>query len=98
MLSCVFSRRKQPPCIVRFGKEKLNRKKSHKFLGVTLDEGLKFTEHITKVRGKAWRAYHDIRRVVGEGWGASTQAVIRLYEGLVRPTLEFASLVWDGAS
>ena len=94
----VFSRRKQPPCLVRFGEEKLRQKSSHKFLGVTLDAGLKFSEHITKVRAKAWRAYHDIRRVVGEGWGASTQAVIRLYEGLVRPTLEFASMVWDGAS
>lgn len=94
----VFSRQQQPGVTIRFGGKTLRQKLSHKCLGVTLDAGLRFSEHIAKVRAKAWRAYHDIRRVVGEGWGASTQAVIRLYEGLVRPTLEFASMVWDGAS
>ena len=35
---------------------------------------------------------------MGDGWGATTKTVMRLYEGLVRPILESACVVWDGAS
>jgi len=94
----VFSRKKQPDSYVCFGEHLLHRKEIHKCLGVYLDEGLYFSHHIAQVKAKSWRAYHDIRRVVGEGWGASTQVIVGLYEGLVRPVLEFACMVWDGAA
>ena len=54
-------------------------------------------EHIRRVKGKAWRVLHDIRRLVGEQWGATLPVVIKLYLALVRPILEYACPVWDCA-
>ena len=76
----------------------MKRKASHKYLGVVFEENFSFSKHIKRVRAKAWSAYHAIRRVVGEKWGATTKIVVRLYEGLVRPILESACVVWDGAT
>ena len=94
----VFSRRVHKDPVVKFGECAPRRKLQHKCLGVIFDGGMYFAEHIAHVKAKAWRAYHAMRRIVGERWGVSTQAVVRLYEGLLRPVLEFACMVWDGAS
>jgi len=94
----VFSRRVQPDPEVRFNGGLLRRKHVHKCLGVHLDGALRFSHHIDQVKAKTWRAYHSMRRIVGNDWGASLSAVKKLYEGLVRPVLEYACIVWDGAA
>ena len=94
----IFSRSKKVDQQVRFGQQELHRLTSHKHLGVIFNESLTFTEHITRVKAKAWSAYHAIRRAVGSQWGATTKTVMRLYEGLVRPVLEAACVVWDSAT
>ena len=94
----VFSRQVQRDPDVRFGTTPLRRVRVHKCLGVYLDQALNFSHHIEQVKAKSWRAYHSVRQVVGNDWGASLNAVKRLYEGLVRPVLEYACVVWDGAT
>ena len=94
----IFSKRAKPSQEVKFGDQSLSRQQSHKYLGVIFDESLTFSEHIARVKAKSWSAYHAIRKVVGNEWGATTKTVMRLYEGLVRPILEAACVVWDGAS
>lgn len=94
----VATEKKQQDIRVRFGAEELKRKSSHEYLGVVFEETFSFSKHVARVRAKAWSAYHAVRRVVGEKWGATTKIVIRLYEGLVRPILESARVLWDGAS
>ena len=94
-----FASQKQPDERVTFGHQQLNRLSSaYKYLGVWFSESLSFTEHIKRVKGKAWRALHDIRRVVGDKWGATLPVVMKLYTALVRPILEYACEVWDTAS
>ena len=93
-----FSRRVHKDPVVKFGECTLRRKLQHKYLGAIFDGGMYFAEHITHVKAKAWRAYHVMRRIAGERWGVSTQAGVRLYEGLSQHVLEFACMVWDGAS
>ena len=94
----IFSRRITESPVVTFGKERLKQLTSHKHLGVTFNGRLNFSEHIAHVKAKAWSAYHAVRRVVGHNWGVTTGTVMRLYIGLVRPILESACVVWDGAS
>ena len=94
----IFSRKRTSDVDVRFGEESLKRKSSHKYLGVIFEENFSFSKHLARVKAKAWSAYHLVRRVVGERWGATTKAVVRLYEGLIRPILEAACVVWDGAT
>ena len=40
---------------------------------------------------------HEIKRVVGDEWGATLPVVLKLYSALVRPVLEYACTVWDCA-
>ena len=94
----IFAKRPQPDLNVMFGDQLLKRQRSHKYLGVIFNESLNFSEHIARVKAKAWSAYHAFRKLVGSNWGATTKTVMRLYEGLVRPILESACVVWDGAS
>ena len=94
----IFSRRASPDQRVRFGDQQLTRQFRHKYLGVIFDQSLTFSDHLSLVKAKAWAGYHAVRRVVGNNWGATTRTVVKLYEGLVRPILEAACVVWDGAS
>ena len=92
----IFARRRQQDVAMAFGHAKLKRiTGSHKYLGVWFTESFSFRDHIKRVKGKAWRALHDVKRIVGVETGATTLVVLRLYEALVRPILEYACCVWD---
>ena len=92
----LFANRKQREMHISFGHQQLRRlTAAYKYLGVWFSESLSFVEHIRRVKGKAWRVLHDIRRLVGEQWGATLPVVIKLYLALVRPILEYACPVWD---
>ena len=65
----------------------------YKYPGVTINEDLTWSSHITDITNKA-------RRMVGllyrqfYAW-TSTPALLKLYTSLVRPHLEYASQVWN---
>ena len=92
----IFSKHEQPDGRVSFGLRILKRfRKPHRYLGVWFTENFSFAEHIKRVKGRAWRALHDVRRVVGKKSGATISVVLRLYFALVRPIIEYACSVWD---
>jgi len=68
-----------------------------KYLGVWWDRTLSFSENISQRRAKAWRALNFVRRVSGPYWGASFSTTHKLYTTFVRPHLESACMIWDGA-
>ena len=91
-----FAKQPQPDASVTFGTRALKRITTpHKYLGVWFTERLSFRDHIKRVKGKAWRALHEIRRVAGEKTGATLPVFLRLYTALVRPLMEYASSIWD---
>jgi len=65
---------------------------SHPYLGVELSKDLKWTKHITKTVNKANRTLGVVRRNLGR---CSREVKAAAYTILVRPTLEYASSVWD---
>ena len=94
----LFSRNHQRDCTVNFGTQQLTRiSTTYKYLGVLFKENLSFADHVRRIKGKAWRALHDVKRVVGDKWGATLPVVLKLYSALVRPVLEYACAVWDCA-
>ena len=66
---------------------------SVKDLGVILSSDLSWSEHINKTLGKAYRAFHLIRRTFSS---ATTPTHIKkyLYLSLILPILTYASPVW----
>lgn len=72
-------------------------KKSTKFLGVTLDSKLNWSEHIENQTRKCKRILFQCRRVVGPSWGLSPKTMTWIYRAMVRPVLSYGALVWVNA-
>jgi len=66
--------------------------KSAKYLGCTINENLNWGDHINNICKKATRNLNFVRRNLNIG---STSTKAAAYKSLVRPTIEYASSVWD---
>ncbi|XP_066264656.1 uncharacterized protein [Branchiostoma lanceolatum] len=62
-----------------------------KLVGVTLDQQLTFSNHITTTRTKAFKALKAVSKVTQAKKNPNQQAHILLYTTLVRPILDYAS-------
>ena len=76
---------------MKIGGEDIRRVEGAKFLGVWVDEGLKWTGQIEKVRSKVGRLVGVLGRA-REALGG--EAVHQLYNALVLPHLQYCLLVW----
>ena len=65
---------------------------SAKYLGVTIHHKLHWNEHISNIRTKANRTLGFIKPNIH---GCKPQIKSMAYQTMVRPTLEYASTVWD---
>ena len=85
---------KEPPKIRDYflHGQKLENTKSSKYLGVTITEELKWTEHVDLIVAKANRSVGFLRRNFSS---CTAKAKSTTYSTMVRPVLEYASSVWD---
>ena len=72
---------------------KLSEVKHHPYLGVELDNMLSWDVHLKNTKSKSTRVLNMIRR--NFTLGTSLDIRKTLYSSLVRPHLEYASVVWD---
>jgi hypothetical protein len=63
-----------------------------KYLGVTINNKLNWTQHITNIKGKASRTLGFLQRNLG---GCKSNVKSTAYTTMVRPTLEYAGTVWE---
>ena len=66
--------------------------KHHPYLGVEIAHNLKWTKHINNVTAKANNALWFIRRNL---WRCPASVKQQMFFALVRPILDYASVVWD---
>jgi len=64
----------------------------HDYLGVTISSDLKWTNHISKITGKASRTLGLLKRTLSP---CSQTVKSTAYKMLVRPQVEYASEVWN---
>ena len=76
---------------VRVGDQEIGRSRKVKCLGVQIDEGLKWHEHIGEVRRKCFAGLAKLRRL-RDVLPASTK--LKLYNAIVLPYLDYCSVVW----
>lgn len=65
------------------------------YLGVTFDKRLTWKSHISKIEGNARRKLAIMRKLAGTTWGANEQILKTVYQGTVRPKLEYSSPTWS---
>lgn len=70
----------------------LNSVDSFKYLGVTISNDLQWRAHIENVCSSAYRSLGFIRRKLKD---ATRDAKLTAYKTMVRPILEYASVVWS---
>ena len=76
----------------RMADDLLETVKHHPYLGVELSHNLKWTNHIDNITAKANQALWFIRRNLQR---CPTSVKQQMYFALVRPILDYASVVWD---
>lgn len=87
-----FTNRRNPFSFDYFlGGTQLNRVSQYKYLGVILTEHLSWTSHIDHVCRKALKKLGYLRRTLPN---APRDTKLLLYKSLIRPVLEYASVVW----
>jgi hypothetical protein len=68
------------------------------YLGVTFNKRMTWKQHITSAEAKARRKMNIMRKLAGTKWGANEKILKSVYQGNVRPHLEYGSSSWMTAA
>ena len=68
------------------------------YLGVTFDRRMTWKQHIQNAETKARRKLNIMRKLAGTHWGANEKILKTIYQGSVRPHLEYGSSSWMTAA
>lgn len=77
--------------------ELLQYKKVCKFLGVTLDQSLDFSDHIEDIVSRSKKRLNLLKALRGQTWGASPETILYSYRTFVRPILEYGCILFAHA-
>ena len=76
----------------KLGDSELQETSSHSYLGVEIQQDLKWNSHIHNIIAQASKTLGFVRRNLGF---CSRETKVAAYTALVRPTLEYCSAIWD---
>ena len=68
--------------------------KEMKYLGVIIDCNLTWKAHVSNRIRKAKRDLMLARRLISNSWGLTPDKMMWVYEGIVRPALDYACHIW----
>ena len=89
---------KQRSLPIKLGDSPLSCEDEVTYLGVTFDKRLTWKAHIQKAEEKARRKLAIMRKLAGTSWGADERVLKQVYQGTVRPHLEYGSTAWSTAA
>jgi hypothetical protein len=69
-----------------------------RFLGLHLDPRLTFGHHFDKTLTSCKRKLNLLRRLLSTPWRHHRPALLTIYKGFIRPTLEYCSILYHSAS
>ena len=88
-----ITRKRSPlPTVYSLHDQPLQPVKKAKYLGVTISQDLRWDTHVINVTNRANQKLGLLRRTLRV---SSIKAKEQAYKALVRPSLEYASAVWD---
>ena len=78
------------------GDTKIDNVSEYRFLGVTIDQDLRFNKHITNMMQKARKRVNILKCMSTKNWGNSVDTQRRLCIGYIISVLEYGSASWNG--
>ena len=91
----LFTRSRNPQTkILRLFGQEIPLVDEFKFLGLTFDRQLRWTNHLERRIKKSCMAFGQCRRAIGRTWGLSPKSIHWLYTSVIRPTLTYGAAVW----
>ena len=91
----ILSSPKQKAGTITLGGTPLKEEEEATYLGITFDKRQTWKQHTAKAEAKARRRMAILRKLVGTTWGASEKILKTVYQGTVRPHLEYGSSAWS---
>ena len=77
------------------GDDKIENVREHKFLGITIDQDLRLSKHITNIQEKARKRVNILKCMSTKQWGNSVETQRKLCIAYVTSVLEYGSPSWN---
>jgi hypothetical protein len=87
---------KNEPAVYMAGKE-LTYSNNMKYLGITLNKRLSFTNHLNERMRKVGYLQNKINHIIGQEWGLTPARAYWVHTAIIRPKITYASIVWANA-
>ena len=65
-----------------------------KYLGLLIDDQLKWDEHISKRVAKCKKIFFACKAAIGKKWGLDKNKIMWIHKTVILPTLTYGSIVW----
>lgn len=78
--------------------QKLEQVRTVRFLGNVFDEKLTWGKHIDSVQTKCKKVNNLLRCLAGQEWGAARASLVRVYQALMRSSLDYGSIAYMAAA
>jgi ribonuclease HI len=79
---------------IKINNTQISRVKEFKYLGVHLDENLKWNYHIQNATNKAIRTLIATNKMVGKKWGLTPKLMLWIFNQIVYPRISYGNIVW----
>ena len=79
---------------LKMGSDNIPIVKEFKYLGVVIDSGLTWKPHIYQRIAKAKKDLMAAKKMISTNWGLSPDKMAWIYEGIVRPALDYSCQIW----
>jgi hypothetical protein len=83
---------------IRLNGQILEVKNTHKILGITFENRLKWKAHITEATAKAAKRMNVLRSLAGTYWGADQGMLLRIHEMFILSALEYGCIAYGSAT
>ncbi|XP_043264182.1 uncharacterized protein LOC122404313, partial [Colletes gigas] len=83
---------------LRLGNHILSITNQIRILGLIFDSRLTWVPHVKKLRDSCARSLNVLKAIATKNWGADFQVLIATYKALIRPKIDYGSMVYSSAS
>jgi hypothetical protein len=72
-----------------YSNQQIKAEKNPKFLGITLDPGMRLHKYAQSIKERGQRRINMLRRIKGKKWGASSKLIFITYKVLIRSIIDY---------